>query len=162
MVKKASNIRGNIQAVSFSLGRELYGVDVMICREVISLEKISRIPNTQSYMKGLIDLRGEIIPVVDMRSKLGFEEKTYDENTVILISDIAGNLIGLIVDTVADVMTINADDIQLPAHFTLNIDHDIVSGVVKTGDCLLQILDLSKLFTQEEMNGLRDSVNAEH
>lgn len=138
------------QYVTFQIMNERFGINVMRVREVMYMINITLIPQTLPFMKGVIDLRGEIVPLVDLRMRYNYTEKAYDDNTVIVIIEFTDHRIGLIADAVFDVITLNADDIQRPDHFTISIDKDSVQGIVKTDNTLVIILDPDRLFTSEE------------
>ena len=139
------------QYVTFSIKDELYGIDVGRAQEVMNLPRITRVPNTMAFMKGVIDLRGTIIPLVDMRIKFKIEEKAYDQKTVIIIIDVKSVICGLIVDSVSDVVSMSINDVQHTPHFAAEIDKDSVSGIGKIGEQLVIVLDVDKLLTDEEL-----------
>ena len=139
------------QYVTFTVKDELYGIDVKRAQEVMNLPTITKIPNTMPFMKGVIDLRGKVIPLIDMRIKFGIEEKTYDQNTVIIIIDVKYILCGLIVDSVSDVSTIAFEDVQYTPHFASEIDKDAVYGIGRIDQRLVIILDVDKLLTEREL-----------
>ena len=139
------------QYVTFSIKDELYGIDVSRAQEVMNLPRITRVPNTMAFMKGVIDLRGTIIPLIDMRIKFKIEEKAYDQKTVIIIIDVKSVICGLIVDSVSDVVSMSINDVQHTPHFAVEIDKDSVSGIGKIGEQLVIVLDVDKLLTDEEL-----------
>src|SRR5208337_4204324 len=135
----------NKQYVTFSIKDELYGIDVRRAQEVMNLPQITKVPDTMPFMKGVIDLRGKIIPLIDMRIKFKIEEKLYDQNTVIIITDVKKVLCGIIVDSVSDVITMSLNDVQHTPHFASEIDKDTVFGIGKTDDKLVIILDVDRI-----------------
>lgn len=139
------------QYVTFSIKDELYGIDVRRAQEVMNLPQITKVPNTMPFMKGVIDLRGKIIPLIDMRIKFKIEEKDYDQKTVIIIIDVKKVICGIIVDSVSDVADMSLNDVQHTPHFASEIDKDSVFGIGKIGEKLVIVLDVDKLLTDEEL-----------
>lgn len=139
------------QYVTFSIKDELYGIDVRRAQEVMNIPLITKVPNTMPYMKGVIDLRGTIIPLIDMRIKFKIEEKAYDQKTVIIIIDVKNVICGVIVDSVSDVVSMSIDEVQHTPHFAAEIKNDSVFGIGKIGEKLVIILDVDKILTDEEL-----------
>ncbi len=145
------------QYVTFSIKDELYGIDVRRAQEVMNLPKITKVPNTMPFMKGVIDLRGKIIPLIDMRIKFKIEEKAYDQKTVIIIIEVKKVLCGVIVDSVSDVANMSLNDVQHTPHFASEIDKDMVFGIGKIGEKLVIVLDVDRLLTDEELQLIKTS-----
>ncbi len=140
-----------IQLVSFSLDHEEYGVDVLKVREIIRMPSITRVPNTPQYVEGVINLRGKVIPIINMRRRFGLNELEYDKQTRIMVMDIEGELMGFIVDSVSEVIRISSSEIQpSPAVVTSGIDQECIAGVINQAERLLVLLDLQKMFSQDE------------
>jgi len=146
----------NRQYVTFTIADEFYGIDVARAQEVLNLTFITKVPNTMSFMKGVIDLRGRIVPLIDMRIRFGIPERAYDHNTVIIIADIRSLICGLIVDSVCDVITMDLDDIQNTPHFASEIEKDSVTGIGRSGGNLVIVLDVDKLLTAKEIHQIKD------
>ena len=142
------------QFVTFSIGDETYGVEVLRVQEIIGMTQITHVPNAVVFMKGVINLRGAVVPVVDMRLKFGMSERNYDSFTVIIIVEVKGRLIGMIVDTVSDVASIPVEDIQDTPHFTAKIETDFIKGIGQLEERLVIILDVEKIMTADEMRTL--------
>jgi len=140
------------QYVTFSIAEELYGVDVNKAQEVLNLSVITKVPNTMNFMKGVIDLRGKIVPLIDMRIKFNIPERPYDKNTVIIIVEIRELLCGLIVDSVNDVISMALEDIQNTPHFAAEVERDAVIGIGREKGQLVIVLDADKILTAEEIN----------
>jgi len=147
---KAENVSSR-QYVTFSIKDELYGIDVKRAQEVMNIPPITRVPNAMPFMKGVIDLRGIIIPLIDIRIKFKIEEKAYDHNTVIIIIDVKKVVCGIIVDSVSDVIDMSLDDVQHTPHFASEIDKDVVFGIGKNGEKLVIVLDVDKILSDEEL-----------
>jgi len=141
----------NRQYVTFSIKDELYGIDVRRAQEVMNIPPITKVPGTMPFMKGVIDLRGKIIPLIDMRIKFKIEEKAYDQKTVIIIIDVKKIICGIIVDSVSDVINMSINDVQHTPHFASEIDKDSVFGIGKIGEKLVIVLDVDKILTDEEL-----------
>ncbi len=145
------------QYVSFNIGDEIFGIEVMKAQEVLGKIELTSVPKTMPYMKGVIDLRNTIVPIIDLRIKFGIEEKDYDLDTVTLITEIKGYLIGLIVDSVSDVISLSLELIQNTPHFSSEIDTDAVKGIGKHNDKIIIIIDVDRIFSPEELKLLVDS-----
>ncbi|MGL4370628.1 MAG: chemotaxis protein CheW [Spirochaetota bacterium] len=139
------------QFVTFSIGNEFYGVEVLRVQEIIGMTQVTHVPNAVSFMKGVINLRGAVVPVIDLRIKFHMNEKEYDAFTVIIIVEVSGKLVGMIVDTVSDVANIPLSAIQDTPHFTAQISTDFIKGIGQLEDKLVIILDVEKILTADEM-----------
>ena len=140
-----------IQLVSFNLDQEEYGVEVLKVREIIRMNTITHMPNTPHYVEGIINLRGKVIPIVSMRKKFGLMEAENNSHTRIMIMDIAGELMGFIVDSVSEVIRISGTEIQpSPSVAGGGLDQDCIAGVINLSERLLVLLDLDRMFSQEE------------
>ncbi|MBI2355129.1 MAG: purine-binding chemotaxis protein CheW [Deltaproteobacteria bacterium] len=149
---KADESRGElIQLVSFNLDQEEYGVDVLKVREIIRMPTVTRVPNTPLYVEGVINLRGKVIPIISMRRKFGLLEADNDKQTRIMVMDVDGELMGFIVDAVSEVIRISGSEIQpSPAVVASGIDQECIAGVINQTERLLVLLDLEKMFSQDE------------
>lgn len=147
------------QYVTFALDHELYGIDVKKVQEVLnlfSIENIARVPNSLKFMKGVIDLRGKIVPIIDLRIKFNIAETEYNNKTVVIIIDLRNILFGLIVDSVFDVISMTIDEIQNTPHFALDINSDAVIGIYKKNERLVIILDVDNLINEDEYQGIKN------
>ncbi|MFW6365481.1 MAG: chemotaxis protein CheW [Spirochaetota bacterium] len=144
------------QFVTFLIGGESYGVEVLCVSEILGMTEITPVPNTFNFMKGVINLRGEVVPVVDMRLKFGMNEKEYDSFTVIIIVEVKKRLVGMIVDAVSDVANIPVGSIQNTPHFTTRIETDFIRGIGQLGEQLIIILDVDRILTTEEFQQLEE------
>ena len=144
-----------IQLVSFELGGEEYGVEVLKVREIIRLMNITKMPNTPHYVEGIINLRGKVIPIVSMRKRFGLGEDEHSNQTRIMVIDVPGGMTGFIVDGVSEVIRIRSSEIQPPPPMVSgNIDQDFITGVFNHADRLLIIMDVDRLFSQAEQEVL--------
>ena len=147
--------------VTFAIGEETYGVEVLKVQEIIGMTQITHVPNSMDFMKGVINLRGSVVPVVDMRIKFRMDEREYDAFTVILIVEVQERLIGLIVDSVSDVVGIPVESMQETPHFSANIETDYIKGIGNRDDQLIIILDVDEILSSEELARLdRERVSA--
>lgn len=142
------------QYVTFVVNEETYGMDVASVQEVTTFSKITHVPNTKKFMKGVLDLRGVVVPLVDMRLRFEYPEKKYDQNTVVVITQIASGLVGMIVDSVSDVISISSDQIQKPEHYSSNLDLDYVHGIYRTEKDLVIILNVDRILQKEDIEDL--------
>lgn len=143
--------QGLVQLVSFNLAREEYGIDVLKVREIIRMPNITRVPNTPQYVDGVINLRGKVIPIISMRNRFGLTGIGNNSQTRIMVLDVAGELMGFIVDAVSEVIRISADEIQpSPVMASGAIEQDCICGVIIRTERLLVLLDLEKMFSGEE------------
>ena len=143
------------QFVVFNLDDKIFGVDVKKVQEVIKIDEINRIPNSMAYMKGVIDLRDTIIPIVDLRLKFNLEEKKHDKDTSVLITEIFGFLIGLVIDSVLDVVNIEISDMYHIPDLGLQLDEEVVQGVGKHNGEQIIILNVNSIFKQEEIEFIK-------
>jgi len=139
------------QYVTYVIEDEVYGVDVHKVHEIIGMTKITHVPNSMDFMKGMIDLRGNVVPVVDMRLKFKMAPREYTDLTVILIVELKDSLVGMVVDSVSDVIELPENSIQDTPHFSSKIDTDYICGIGKHGESLIIILNVDKILTANEM-----------
>ena len=144
-VKDASNSEIDLQYVTFRIDGDTYGIDVSCVQEVTGLKGITKVPDSKSFMKGVLDLRGVVVPLVDMRLRFGFEPKPYDALTSVLITLIGGRYTGMIVDAVSDVVNIPPSKIQNTQHYPVKVETDTVTGVVSTEKGIIILLDAGKV-----------------
>ena len=142
------------QYLTFKLDQELYAVDIAKVREVLEFTAVTKVPRTPDFMRGVINLRGTVVPVVDMRIKFRMEERAYEVNTVILIVEVRGINIGMIVDAVSDVVEIPIKGIQDTPHFSAKIETDFISGIGNRDDQLVIILDVDRILSQDEVESI--------
>ncbi|MBN1531999.1 MAG: purine-binding chemotaxis protein CheW [Spirochaetes bacterium] len=143
------------QFVTFTIGSEIYGVDVLKVQEIIGITEITYVPNSLPFMKGVINLRGNVVPVVDLRIKFRMEEREYDATTVIIIVEVKSRSIGMIVDAVSDVIDIAVTSIHDTPHFSASIETDYIRNIGRKDDLLVIILNVDKILTAEEMETIR-------
>lgn len=137
--------------LSFFIDNEQYGLDISRIKEIIALMNITHIPKTPDFVKGVINLRGSIIPVVDIRLKFGMEAKKETVETAIVIYEIDNVSIGFIVDKVDDVFTIDTDNISAAPNFGTSVDTTFISGIAEVDESVIMILDLKNIFDHNEL-----------
>ncbi|HOJ13702.1 MAG TPA: chemotaxis protein CheW [Deltaproteobacteria bacterium] len=140
------------QFVTFQLGSETYGIPILKLNEIIAYQNCTQIPNVPKFIKGVLNLRGVVVPVFDLRERFGMETKEYDQFTVIMVLDVSGRTMGLVVDAVSDVVTLHDDDIKPRPHFSTGISTEFIKGMgIKDGSFII-ILDTDRLLSDEELN----------
>jgi purine-binding chemotaxis protein CheW len=153
-----SEVHGTMQLVSFKLGKELYGIEITKVREIILITEITRIPETPVFLKGLINLRSTVIPVIDLRVRFGLPESDLSDESRIMVIQACGRTIGIMVDAVSEVLRVKHDQIAPPPPTVAGLGRDYLSGLVKLDDRLLILLDIDKIFGEEEMTAIKSSV----
>jgi purine-binding chemotaxis protein CheW len=140
-----------IQLVGFRLDNEDYAIAITMIQEIILMKPITRIPQMPDFIEGLINLRGSVIPVVNLRKRFGLVPRELDDETRIIVVNVHEKTVGCIVDAVTQVMRINRDQIQPPPLSVLAVNHQYLAGLAKLDDRLMIILDIEKLFGVEEL-----------
>jgi purine-binding chemotaxis protein CheW len=141
-------VTGTLQIVSFRLGGEEYGVEITRVKEIILLGEITRVPQTPAYIRGLINLRNNVIPVVDLRLRFGMPDQAPSEETRIMIVHVAGRTLGLIVDAVNEVLRVERDRIAPPPPAVVSLGKDYLTGLVQLEQRLLILLDLDRILIE--------------
>jgi purine-binding chemotaxis protein CheW len=134
-----------VQVVSFKLGQEEFGIDILKVQEINRMGEITKVPQAPFYCEGIINLRGEVIPVINLRKKFDMDEREWDKNTRILVCDVNENVIGMIVDSVDEVLKIPHSTIEPTPDIVASVNSDYISGIAKLEDRLLIFLDVSKI-----------------
>lgn len=146
--------------LTFRLGTEEYGIDILRVQEIRSYEQPTRIANSPPFIKGVVNLRGVIVPIVDLRIKLGCETVEYTTFTVVIVLNVHGRVIGAVVDSVSDVIRLTAGDIKPSPELNTAIDMSFITGIgsIKSGDAerMLILVDIASMMSSAEM-GLIDT-----
>ncbi len=142
----------SIQLVSFSVGNEDYGVHIGQVQEIIRMTTITHLPQTEEYVKGIINLRGNIIPIIDMRMKFNMEALAYSELTRVIVVNMNDKLVGIVVDSVARVLELPEKEIEDPPSIIHGLSKDFIDGIGKTEDSMIIILKVDKVLSAEEIN----------
>jgi purine-binding chemotaxis protein CheW len=149
------------EILSFKLGAEEYGIDILKVQEIRGYEVPTRIANSPAFIKGVVNLRGVIVPIVDMRMRFNLDDVKYDSFTVVIILNVAGRTVGMVVDSVSDVLELQPEQIRPAPEFNGAIDANFITGLgtVKHGDAerMLILMDIEQLMRSPEM-GLTDVV----
>lgn len=146
----------------FRLGDEEYGINISMVQSIEEMQTIIAVPDMPAYVKGVINLRGKIIPVLDLRTKFNMETREYDDRTCMIITHIDENNAGLIVDTVSEVVDIPAKNIDPPPSFKDRSQRNYhISGIGKVGDEVKILLDVSKLVREDELHEIQASAQSE-
>ncbi|MCG8450881.1 MAG: chemotaxis protein CheW [Pirellulales bacterium] len=140
---------GTMQLVSFQLGHEEYGIIITKVQEIILMGEITRIPQAPSYIKGLINLRSNVIPIVDLRLRFGLDEAEPTDETRIMVVNVKDKTVGLIVDAVSEVLRIAEDQVTPPPPAVSGLGHEYLTGLVRLGEKLLVMLDIDKIISDE-------------
>ncbi len=137
--------------LSFRLGAEEYGIDILRVQEIRSYEEPTRIANAPPFIKGVVNLRGLIVPVVDLRIKLGCEKVEYNGFTVVIVLNVHGRVVGAVVDSVSDVLELKGDQIKPAPQMSLDIDTGFITGIASVGDRMLILMDIAALMSSADM-----------
>ena len=146
-----------IQLVTFKIGHEEFGVDILKVQEIIRMLAITKVPNAPAFVEGVINLRGKVIPVIDMRRRFGMAGAAHDSHTRVMVMDLQGQIIGFVVDAVSEVLRIQESTVEPPPAVVAGIGSEYMRGVGKLEDRLLILLDLDKLLTEQEMEHLAET-----
>ena len=141
----------NLQLVVFNVGKELYGMGIESVHEIVKVPDITEVPDTPAFLEGVINLRGKIVPVVDLRKRLRLIGKERTKSSRVLITENEGRLVGLLVDAVSEVLKIPPDTVEAPPEMISSIGVEYITGVAKIGEQLIILLDLKKVFSIEDM-----------
>lgn len=133
--------------VVFKLENEEYGIDILKVKEIKEMLRITRVPKAPSFVQGVVNLRGEVIPVIHLRKKFNLPEKSDTENTRIVIVSVDEITIGLVIDTSSEVVEIDKENIEEPPMAVTNIDHSYISGIGKVDDRLIILLEVAKIIS---------------
>jgi purine-binding chemotaxis protein CheW len=139
------------EVLSFRLGGEEYALDILKVQEIRGYDAVTRIASAPDYMKGVMNLRGIIVPIVDMRIKFNVGNPTYDAFTVVIVLNINGHTIGVVVDSVSDVVTLTPDQVKAAPDLGASVAADYLMGLGTVGERMLILLDIDKLLSSEDM-----------
>jgi len=139
------------QFLTFQLGAELYGVDILRVQEIKGYTAVTKVPNTPPHIKGVLNLRGTIVPIVELRTKFGMETIEYSALTVIVVVVVQEKIMGLVVDAVSDVLNIAKKDIQPPPQFGAKVNVSFLDGIGKSGDKLVALLNMDRLLSDGDV-----------
>ena len=147
--------------LTFTLAEEEYGIGILKIKEIIGMLPITSVPQTPDFVKGVINLRGKVIPVIDLRLRFGIREIDYTERTCIIVVEIAGQagtvLIGIVVDSVSEVLNVKGDDIEDTPAFGTKLDTEYILGMAKMEGGVKILLDIDRVLNSEEVGMLEQS-----
>jgi purine-binding chemotaxis protein CheW len=149
-----------IQVVSFKLGSEEYGVDIAQVQEINRMVAVTHVPRAPQFMEGVINLRGQLIPIIDLRSRFGMPRAEHTKNTRIVVTEIGAKRVGMVVDSVSEVLRLPVDHVEAAPEMITGVDTEYIRGVGKIEDRLIILLDLAKIISGSEKREL-ESADAE-
>ena len=138
------------QLISFMVGQEEYGLEILRVKEVIRMREITRLPRAPRFVKGIINLRGDVIPIIDLRDRFGLEHREYTETTRVIVVDMGGKLIGMVVDAASQVVRIPAGQIEPPPPIIGSISAEYIKGVGKLGERLIILVNIERILSARE------------
>ncbi|RQO33533.1 chemotaxis protein CheW [Herminiimonas sp. KBW02] len=158
-MKKERAISGSSEVLIFKLGNEEYGIDILNVQEIRGYDPVTTIANSPDYIKGVVNLRGTIVPIIDLRIKLQLGAPTYDALTVVIILNVGSKVIGMVVDGVSDVTTFSADQIKPVPEFGTLFSSDYIRGMGAVDERMVILLDID-LFMEAEQISVPDKIAA--
>ena len=135
----------------FTLGDEEYGIDILKVQEIRGYDQVTRIANTPTFIKGVTNLRGVIVPIVDLRVKFSQGDVEYNDNTVVIVLNLGQRVVGIVVDGVSDVLSLTADQIRPAPEFAVTLSTEYLTGLGALGERMLILVNIEKLLNSEEM-----------
>jgi len=135
----------------FTLGDEEYGIDILKVQEIRGYDQVTRIANTPDFIKGVTNLRGVIVPIVDLRVKFSQGDVEYDDNTVVIVLNLGQRVVGIVVDGVSDVLSLTAEQIRPAPEFAVTLSTEYLTGLGALGDRMLILVNIEKLLNSDEM-----------
>ena len=148
--------------LTFTVGKEDYGIEISHVTEIIGIQKITDVPDMPAYIRGVINLRGKVIPVMDVRLRFRMPEREYDDRTCTVVVSVNGTPVGLVVDTVKEVIDIPENQIELPPEVAESSTQRYIKGLGKIGDAVKILLDVEKLVRNEDMAAMQSAAGYEH
>ena len=148
------------EVLVFVLGAEEYGVDILKVQEIRGYDKVNAIPGAPAYLKGVMNLRGVIVPIIDLRIKFALPEARYDAFTVVVILRVAGRVIGVVVDGVSDVVQLAPSEIRPAPNLGALVDQSYLAGVASKADRMVLLMDIERFLSSGEMDLLGDAAGA--
>jgi len=147
--------------ITFTLDNEEYGIPILNVREIIGMMKVTPIPQTPRFVRGVVNLRGKVIPVIDLRTRFGLDFKETDDRTPIVVVELKGSSgliqIGIVVDTVSEVIQVTREDIQQTPSFGVQVDTDFILGIARDDEGIKTLLDIDCVLTSEELVALESA-----
>jgi len=144
-------VAARLEVVTFKLGEEEYGIDIQKVQELRGYDAVTRIANAPDYIKGVVNLRGIIVPIIDMRIKFKLGDPTYDQFTVVIVLNIGGRVVGMVVDSVSDVITLTGEQIKPAPEMGSVLDADYLIGLGTLDERMLILVDIDRLMSSDDM-----------
>ncbi len=157
LVMGSSGAGDERQLVVFQLGGELYGVEISRVHEIIRLQTVTRVPRAPAFVEGVINLRGKVIPVVDLRRRFGLPSAEHTRASRIVVVEIGDQVVGIIVDGVSEVLRVGESTVEPPSPVVAGIDSEYIHGIAKLPDRLVILLDLDRVLARDERRALESS-----
>ncbi len=148
-----------LEVLAFTLGKEEYGIDLLKVQEIRGYDAVTRIANAPDHVKGVINLRGVIVPIVDMRIRFALGTPTYDQFTVVIILNLGKHVVGMVVDSVSDVVSLSLDQIKSPPQMGATLATTYLTGLATLGERMLILIDIEQLMSWEEITSLETEFN---
>lgn len=162
MYEHSSEATNTLQQLTFTLADEEYGVDILVVREIRCWSRVTRIPQAPDYVLGVLNLRGAIVPIMDLRLRFGLQRENYDDNTVVIIVSVDERLFGVVVDAVSDVVDVDPSAIQSVPDMGAVVDTRYLKGLATHAERMLMLLDVEKLMRPEDVETLDAALTAAH
>lgn len=157
------SVNKRYQVLTFKLGEEIFALDIHKVREVLDYTKVTKVPRTPDFMKGVINLRGNVVPVVDMKLKFGMNETERQVNTCIIIVEVTLQdetaVLGMLADSVQEVVDFEANQVEPAPRIGTHLNTDFIKGMAKKEDEFVIILDIDKIFSLEELNAITRGID---
>ncbi|MBI5893002.1 MAG: chemotaxis protein CheW [Deltaproteobacteria bacterium] len=141
---------GELQLVTFKIGKEEFSVDILKVQEIIRTMEITRVPRSPEFVEGVINLRGKVIPVIDLRKRFGLSKIEHGHDTRIIVVESTGRTVGMVVDSVSEVLRLDASTVEPPPEIVGGVDSEYIDGVGKLEDRLIILLNLDKVLSPKE------------
>lgn len=149
--EQQKNDSQRLEFLTFTLGDEHYGLDIMKVKEIRGYEAVTKIANAPPFIKGVLNLRGDIVPIVDLRIKFAVGEATYDEFTIVIMLHIGERFVGIVVDAVSDVINIGSDEVKPPPKFGVAFDSQYLHGLAPVNDHMVILINIEELISSKEL-----------
>ena len=150
-MEEIQQAQGNMEILAFTLGKEEYALEIGKVQELRGYDAVTAIANAPSFVKGVINLRGVIVPIIDMRLKFDLGQPSYDQFTVVIILSINGRTVGMVVDSVSDVVTLSRDDIKPAPTMGTVVDTEYLIGIAPVDNRMLIVVDIAKLLSSADI-----------
>lgn len=150
-IAQAADIQKDQEFLTFTLGEENYALDILAVKEIRGYEFVTKIANAPAFIKGVINLRGDIVPIVDLRIKFNVGTASYDEFTIVIVLHIHNRIVGIVVDSVSDVVSLNKSQLRPPPDFGVSFDSRYLLGLATINEQMIILVDINELISSEEM-----------